>query len=773
MKGMQKIKRGSGFKGAIDYALDRDGEKSGQIIGGNMSGENSKELSSEFRIARSMRPDVKKPVWHNTLRLLSGERLSPEKWVEVADDYMNKMGFTDEHQRVYVLHDDQEGQHIHIISSRIGLDGSLYYGQNENLASTQYIYALEREHGLTISPELPSDIGGPRRLSKGEIEMAIRTGEAPSKLILQNAIGVALADKPTTAAFIERLEAAGVGVRPNIASTGTMNGFSFEWDGIAFSASKLDKSYSWKQLKKGLDYEQTRDREILERTKEQSNQRADQRAAELAEQQRREPGPTVGTAGAEPGDAQRRGAGIHHGDRPRVGQTTEDERRAMAVGGGQVERRDELIEQRTQSPGVSGRPDHDQHGQGQPTVARGDLARLDSSPDRQPAAVAGADQRIHDLAAPAVDSRKESGPILQRDQSSGSAEDPGNRQRQQPVAPHIAAKQHAWRQQHEALDAPAYRLTLTARRENLQTFNLGKGKGSDGQEKFYTADEVNDLLPQLSRHNARGYDIYVTPISDHHHYIVLDDTDPDRLKGMQAKTGILPVLVQESSPGNLQAIICANKHLGQHEQSNANYLVQTLNKAYGDPKFTGVVHPFRLSGFMNQKPVYERQGKRPIVRPRPVVTLTRGADPTLDAMLQKQRDQQVEQIQRRRSQERTQRIEVFKTNGRESSIDARYHEIAQRIVGHVDKQGWPRDWSRIDYAVACELLKQDYYSEGQIVDAIKENSPGVDDRKQDPDYYAQQTVKKALQNPEVQQDLQHQLEQKIEPGLLRRRGKCV
>lgn len=37
MKGMQKIKRGSGFRGCLDYALEHEGQEPGELIGGNMN----------------------------------------------------------------------------------------------------------------------------------------------------------------------------------------------------------------------------------------------------------------------------------------------------------------------------------------------------------------------------------------------------------------------------------------------------------------------------------------------------------------------------------------------------------------------------------------------------------------------------------------------------------------------------------------------------------------------------------------------------------------
>ncbi|MEI3781763.1 relaxase, partial [Pectobacterium brasiliense] len=52
-------------------------------------------------------------------------------------------------------------------------------------------------------------------------------------------------------------------VVPNIASTGKMNGFSFEYQGIAFKASQLGKGYSWSALQHRLDYQPERDNAFL------------------------------------------------------------------------------------------------------------------------------------------------------------------------------------------------------------------------------------------------------------------------------------------------------------------------------------------------------------------------------------------------------------------------------------------------------------------------------------------------------------------------------
>ncbi|EED9438095.1 relaxase/mobilization nuclease domain-containing protein [Salmonella enterica subsp. enterica] len=258
MKGMQKIKRGKQFAGVVLYSL-----KSGPhhnvmpyVIGGNMTGSSVAELISAFESSKQLRPDVTKPVWHNSLRLPKGETLSARQWAVFADDYMTRMGFTETHLRCYILHDDTDGQHIHIIASRINMvGGKLYLGKNENLISTRIISELERIHGLTeTTPATSSRPQAKRKPSRNELMMAERTAAPSPKSQLQTRIDNFLTHRPDLLTFIDMLERKGVTCKPNIASTGKMNGFSFQYQGIAFKGSQLGKKYGWSSLQTQIDF---------------------------------------------------------------------------------------------------------------------------------------------------------------------------------------------------------------------------------------------------------------------------------------------------------------------------------------------------------------------------------------------------------------------------------------------------------------------------------------------------------------------------------------
>lgn len=258
-----KVSRGGGFRGIAEYALGD--AKGAEFVASNVTGRNPRALAAEFAISRHLRPDINRPVWHTSLALPAGERLDDDRWQAVVHDYMDGMGFDrDKHQFVAVRHQDTKHDHVHVIASRIGLDGSVWHGQWEARKAIELTQVLEERHGLTRTPGYRQK--DEKSLTKGEVELAVRTEQAPPKKVLQALINEAAQGSPTVVQFAEKLVMSGVEVRANLASTGTLSGFSFGLGGYAFKGSQLGKKFSWKALKaQGVIYEQNRDREQLER----------------------------------------------------------------------------------------------------------------------------------------------------------------------------------------------------------------------------------------------------------------------------------------------------------------------------------------------------------------------------------------------------------------------------------------------------------------------------------------------------------------------------
>ncbi|NES64020.1 MAG: relaxase/mobilization nuclease domain-containing protein [Okeania sp. SIO2D1] len=256
-----KITRGKSFKGILQYIYDSGnkatGDKTPFQVGGNMAGATPQQLTREFVVVRKLRPEIERAVWHCSLSLPPGERPTNEQWNEITKDFMEGMGFSDHTPYVAVRHSDKEHDHIHIVASRIGADSKVWVGKWEAYKAIEVTQQLEEKYDLTRVAFKPAE---KKRATYKERHKAERTGIEPPRVRLQDLIDEAVVDRPTALMLAQRLEEKGVIVRANVASTGRMNGFSFELDGIYFKGSSLGKAYGWGGLqKRGVTYNQDQD----------------------------------------------------------------------------------------------------------------------------------------------------------------------------------------------------------------------------------------------------------------------------------------------------------------------------------------------------------------------------------------------------------------------------------------------------------------------------------------------------------------------------------
>lgn len=713
-----KVERGSGFRGVLDYAF---GKGDAEVICGTMSGRDPRTLAAEFGLSRAARPDVSKPVWHTSLSLPPGETRTPAEWSQIIEDFMDGMGLGG-HQYVAVRHHDTDHEHVHIIASRIGLDGSLYLGKWDAKRAIKLTQELELKHGLTVTKGLedgPAPVATPTRK---EVEMAIRTGDAPPRVALQQIVDVALSEPGSVFDFMDRLEAAGVGVRANVASTGKMNGFSFEYAGVPFKASDLGKAYGWKSLQeRGVDYVQDRDGAALIARANRSAPAGGQIDNRSADTLDRDPRPT--------------------GDRP-------EQSDAGIQGGGGISDRDvDGLSQRGGADDLRGtlrspeRPD---------VVSRGSLESGESgrqSPESPDLSASGGDRHAQsnvgteqsngaaDLSTGSTDEEPQN--VRGRRRRSGSWGDLGGvvadmasdaPSLTKPITAAVRAKMEAWSVQSRALGSPHYRLTLKSRRDDLPSFNVGKGRGAEGAEQFYTASDVSGMIPYLSAQNLKGRDIYLTPIDPKHHYLVVDDMTPDTLDAMTSK-GWQPALVQESSQGNRQAILKVPRIDGPHEQSVANALVVSLNREYGDPNFSGAIHPFRMAGFANKKPGRDNAFTRIISAAGVICEKAKSALAGIRAAFKPA------PLPRLDRQEHGSIIRPPVSGGA-------FGRARSMILGLAVKNGWTVDESRLDFG-AARLMTADGMSVDEVAAGILEESPRLIERHRDPHGYAMRTAENA------------------------------
>ena len=178
-----------------------------------------------------------------------------------------------------------------------------------------------------------------------------------------------------------------------------------------------------------------------------------------------------------------------------------------------------------------------------------------------------------------------------------------------PASPAEMAVADAISAQLMALRPDRLRITLMHSEQKEATYNLGKGAGLQGPagtptERFFTSDEVIGLVPFLLQENSRrGYNIFITPFSASVWYLLLDDILPAKIAEL-AQLRLTPQLLIESSPQRFQGIYLLPRECATKEE--ANNLFRLINARHGDPKISGLTHPFRAVGFRNRKSKYRQ-----------------------------------------------------------------------------------------------------------------------------------------------------------------------
>jgi len=274
MKG--NVVRGAGFRGVLNYLLMEEGTNQPRpgayLAGGNLDGHDPRNLANEFAVSRKLRPDIERPVWHTSLSLPEGEKLTDERWQEAAEKLMAKVGMDPNFiQWTLVRHDDTDYEHAHLVASRIGLDGSIWYGRWEARAVHRATQEIEQEMGLILTPG-PETAEEDYRQRPGTKSKGPQVKIAQKERLAWESKGVAIPPKVEVASALEvainngdgtledlkqRLELEGIVVHVNQAKTGRINGLSFELERggetCRYKASQIHKSYGWKNLKPRLE----------------------------------------------------------------------------------------------------------------------------------------------------------------------------------------------------------------------------------------------------------------------------------------------------------------------------------------------------------------------------------------------------------------------------------------------------------------------------------------------------------------------------------------
>ncbi|NUN66722.1 relaxase/mobilization nuclease domain-containing protein (plasmid) [Pseudanabaena biceps] len=243
-----KIIKGKSFQGCLSYVMGKSGAA---VIGMNMDGKDPYSLANEFSMSWQLRPKLNHKVCHIILSLSPEERLNNHDWKIAIAQYLKEMGFTN-NQYVAVKHTDKENhEHIHLVTSRVRMDGSVVSDSWDWTRSQDVIRKLEQDFGLAAVPS--SWESDRQEQTKSQIDKELETGKVTVKRQLADKIDATLVNTTSLPDFIEQLNLEGIEVRVDRDRKGKPKGIAYKYDGVSMAGSSVGRAYSLPRILKRIE----------------------------------------------------------------------------------------------------------------------------------------------------------------------------------------------------------------------------------------------------------------------------------------------------------------------------------------------------------------------------------------------------------------------------------------------------------------------------------------------------------------------------------------
>ena len=145
---MAKIVKGQGFKGVVNYILNK--EKKAEILDSDgVMLDYPDAIVESFNFQTELNLRISKPVGHISLNFSAQDqaKLSNELLVKIAKDHMTRMGITDT-QYLIGRHYDKEHPHIHLVFNRVDNNGHTISDRYERVRSEKICKDLTRNYHL-------------------------------------------------------------------------------------------------------------------------------------------------------------------------------------------------------------------------------------------------------------------------------------------------------------------------------------------------------------------------------------------------------------------------------------------------------------------------------------------------------------------------------------------------------------------------------------------------------------------------------------------------
>ena len=237
-----KITKGSGHAGTVNYVMRDD--KGAELIDSKGVLTNDKQsVIDSFRLQCQMNPDVKVVVGHISLNFSVEDtsRITNELMAQIAQEYMQKMGIKDT-QYILVRHHDREHPHCHLVFNRVNDQGKVISDSNDRKRSARICKELTIKYDLHIAQ-------GKEHVKRERLKEPDAT-----RYRIYDALDEVVKTSTNWNQLKTKLE--GKGIKTSFiykGKTTTIQGVTFEMNGLRYKGSQIDRRFSYSKLSATLN----------------------------------------------------------------------------------------------------------------------------------------------------------------------------------------------------------------------------------------------------------------------------------------------------------------------------------------------------------------------------------------------------------------------------------------------------------------------------------------------------------------------------------------
>lgn len=231
-----KIIQGRGFRGAINYVMDKKNAR--LLFAEGVRLKDKASVIQSFITQSKLKPKISKPVAHISLDFSAQDkgRLTDKLMMSVAHGYMERMGYKNT-QYIIVRHHDTNHPHVHLVINRIDNNGNRISDKNEKLRNTKVCMELTKKYGLYIA--------------SGKENVQVHRLKEPDKTRYEiyHALRSTIPICRNWQELDLKLQKLGINteLRKN-GNTEKIQGVRFGKNGYEFNGSKIDRAFSYSKI---------------------------------------------------------------------------------------------------------------------------------------------------------------------------------------------------------------------------------------------------------------------------------------------------------------------------------------------------------------------------------------------------------------------------------------------------------------------------------------------------------------------------------------------